>query len=530
MSLLTKVDSNLTSLRYAKETSAIGVLPAAASQFWIPFEPNSYKEFGTKIKTVARQPINAGRQLKKGVLVDIDSSAGFNTDLTQGNLQDILQGFFFASYILKTQEVATSVSITTNNHFIEATNSALVVGDLVFTSGYTNLANNGLHLVNSVSTVNVVVNETLVAETPPTTNSIVNVGFQFTAGDAKINVSGSFPELTTTTKDLTTLGLTVGEFIFIGGDGATAFFDAGNNGFARIYSISAHAIQFDKTAGTMIADDGTSTGSGGTALTIRIFFGRVLFNQQPPNIVRTTYTLEQILGYNNSSSVGNQQAQYIVGAVADEFTFNIKTANKLTCDLSFVGLYGQTIDENVSGANTLLSKAAVLAGSAANAPAIPESSAFNDSSNQVRSKLSIFAEGSPNPTPFFAYAQDVGLTVKNNLLPDKAVGVLGAFEVTTGFFVVSGKITAYFADTESINAVQTNANITYDTQFVNNNAGFCIDVPVITLSGGLPKVEINKPITIDFDLQAASGSFNNVNQNYTMLLVFYDYLPTLAAA
>ena len=69
-----KIDSNVTGLRYQEERS-IGV--AEPNNPWLVLEPNSYDDFGGEFTTVARNPINAGRQRQKGVLVDLDATGGF---------------------------------------------------------------------------------------------------------------------------------------------------------------------------------------------------------------------------------------------------------------------------------------------------------------------------------------------------------------------------------------------------------------------------------------------------------------------
>ena len=80
----TKIDSNVTGLRIAKESSP-GVLPV--TPIWLPAEPNSYSDFGAQVTTVARNPITAGRSNKKGVVTDLDASAGFVEDITQKNIR-----------------------------------------------------------------------------------------------------------------------------------------------------------------------------------------------------------------------------------------------------------------------------------------------------------------------------------------------------------------------------------------------------------------------------------------------------------
>ncbi len=75
-----KLDSNITGLSYAEEV-CLRQLPSiangdASDPVWRGLEPNSYNDFGGTINTVARAPISASRQRKKGTVVDLSAAGG----------------------------------------------------------------------------------------------------------------------------------------------------------------------------------------------------------------------------------------------------------------------------------------------------------------------------------------------------------------------------------------------------------------------------------------------------------------------
>lgn len=504
MAAVVKIDSNATGLAYAEEAT-IGVLPG--SPVWKALEPNSYADFGGELALVARNPINADRQLKKGVTTDLDASGGFQTDLTQANLQDLLQGFFWAS-LRKKVELAVAVVDTTIDDYQPASGGdGYYVNDLLFAKGFTDAANNGLKVVTGVpGATSVPVTSNLVTAAAQA-GTISRVGHQFGTGDATIDASGTYPKLTATAKNLTQLGLLVGEWVFIGGDlTAEQFATAADNCWARVRSIAAAAIEFDKTSATMVTD-------AGTGKTIRIFFGRVLHNELSGTIVRRTYQLERQLGAPDDALPAQIQSEYLVGAVPNEFTMNIATADKITCDLSFVG----TNVEQRSGAT------GVKAGTRV---AVEEADAFNTSSDFARIKLSAHVDGTENPAALFAFLSELKLTINNGVKPNKAVGTLGAVEVSSGNFHVNGTMTAYFADVAAIQSVMQNSDITLDVAIAKANQGIVIDLPLVALGDGRPTVAADEPVMIPLSFEAATGA--KFGKNYTMWMEFYDYLPTRA--
>lgn len=508
MAKVNKIDSNITGLRYAEESS-LGVLPG--TPVWKPLEPNSYDDFGGQLTTQARNPINPSRQRKKGVVTDLDASGGFSSDLTQTNFQDLLQGFFFADHRKKGEfEDVPSVTATGATYDITTT-AGFYVGSLVRATGFTNAGNNGIKTVNTVTTdTSVAVDGTLVDEaTPPADSKLVVVGFEAASADLDVDNTGALPAITSTTKDLTELGVIPGEWVFIGGDGAgEAFVNAENNGFKRVKSVTANRMEFDKTGAAMA----TETGTG---LTVRIFLGRVIKNETGTSIKRRSYNLERTLGAPDDANPSQLQAEYLVGAVANELTLNISTADKVTGDLSFIA----TDNEQRTAATGLKS---------GTRPALEESSAFNTSSDFTRLKMSKVVAGNPAPDPLFAFVTEATLGINNNVSPNKAVAVLGAFDVTAGTFVVSGNVTAYFSDVEAVKAVRDNADVTLDFTLVKENAGIAVDVPLISLGDGRASVEQDQAITIPLSMEAATGAKVDPNMDHTLLMVFFDYLPDAA--
>lgn len=614
MASVSKINSNVTGLRYAEEAS-IGVLPA--TPVWNPLEPNSYDNFGGQITTVARNPINSGRQRQKGVVVDLDASGGFNSDLTQENLQDILQGFMFADIRRKgvdtgplvggvagvaftpaqytasndggdllftfgaphglttgdgpfhlvqgagvlpgntaedTQYWAVVISTTTihlaashanavatvptviafssagtdnasrlfhrrdsvdgtNEYFYVNDESGFVVGSLVWATDFGTAANNGQKRVTAVAAGRLTVADNLTTEAlGPSDAKLTTVGVQATAGDIDVDASGSLPVLTSTTLNFTTLGLIPGEWIYIGGDTAiTAFVNAVNNGFARVFSVAANAITLDKTTATMVTEASTTE-------TIQLYLGHVLKNEADPTLqVRRSYQLERELGASDDALPLQIQSEYLVGAVSNELTFNFATADKITVDLSFVA----TDNEQRTGATGLKS---------GTRPALVSGDAFNTSNDFARLRMSILDPVDSNPTPLFAFLTEFTIAINNNVSPNKAISVLGAFDMTTGQFNVEGTATAYFANVTAVQAVRNNEDVTMDFAIVKgatgSKAGLLVDVPLIALGDGRLNVEQDQPITLPLSMPAAADRVFN----HTLLMMFFDHLPNAADA
>lgn len=516
-----KISSNVTGLRIAEEAS-IKVLPV--TPVWDPYEPNSYSDFGGNLTLLARNPITAGRQRKKGVITDLDSAGGFQTDITQTNLQKLLQGFFFASLREKVNSSAvaiTSVDATAGNHFNAASGlSSFQVGARVRTTGFSNPANNGIFTVTAKTATVLTVSETVVAEaSPPAAARITTIGVVVAPAAIDVVVSGTWPTLTSGSFDFLSLGVVPGEWVYIGGDAAgTKFVGATsgvlvNNGFKRVKSVTTGVLTFDKSDYDMVAETGTGIG-------LHIYVpARILKNENGSEssypIVRRTYQMERLLGAPDTGSPSSIQSEYIVGAVPNQFTMNVSPADKITCDLSYMAMDFEQ-------------RTAATGVKTGTRPALVDADAFNTSTDFSRIKLSLITSGEEAPTRLFAFVTDLKVTIDNGVSLDKAVGVLGGFDASEGDFSVGGSLTAYFADVTAVSAVRNNSDVTLDFVVVKNNAGIVVDLPLIALGDGRLSIEKDKSITLPLTLAAASAAKIDSATDYTAMMCFFDYLPSAA--
>ncbi len=499
---MARVLTNNVALNYCIESS-LGVAGTA----WQQTEPNSIDTFGAEITTVARSPISRLKQRRKGTIVDLDSAVEFEADFTMASALDFIEGFCFAAAAGGTEFAPTSC---TTSAFVVASGGSLAAGTLVYVRGATNDANNGLHVVDTGSTgTSIAVTSSLTAETFTAANNVTLevAGVRGAAGDFEINSDGN---LISTTLDFTTLDLTAGQFIWIGGAvAANQFFQQANAsvnyGLARIVSVAANLIVLDKKTSTYVADDGTSTGAGGTARQIDLFFGRFVRNvsTDDADYLERTFQFEGEMP--DLGGIGTDEYVYALGNFCNTMAINLPGQDKATISFGFIGTDTEVpTTTRKSGAST--------------AKKVTRQSALNTTSDIARLRVTEVDE-----TGMTTDFKEMTLNINNNVSPEKVLGVLGARYMNSGNFEIDIEAQLVFTNSDVVDAIRNNTTVTMDMLLKNDDGGVAIDIPSMTLGDGSMEFPLNESVLINVAAQA----FKDDTLETSMGVSFFPYLPNV---
>lgn len=511
MAAVNILESNRTGLRIAKEAS-LKVLPG--SPRWTPADPNSYADFGGTVANLARNPIRDDRQRAKGVTVSLSAAGSWNSDFVYPAVKEVLPSFFYAAFRDKGAyggEFGGLITAVTANTFTgTGVGTPFPVGSLVlFAGGSKILGNNGLKRVTTSVANTLTVAEAMVAETPNAEATLTKVGFEFAAGDLAVVVTGTVVTITRLTGSWVTDGVTPGEWLYFGGDAAiTRFSIAANNGWKRVRAVTATTLTIDKSQFAMVAD-----ASG--AQTLQVFWGRVIKNEKGTLIVRHSVQLERTLGAPDDALPAQVQSEYVIGAVGNEMTFKYQPRNKLMCDLALVACDAEQRD-GVTG---------VKAGTR---PPLPELPAYNTANSVKRIKLATVSNTDLAPAPLAGACLSLDMSIKNNVKGVEVIGTLGFFELVAGDFEVSASGEFIFLTVAAQTAVRNNADVTLDIIQVQGNTAFVADMPLVTLDDARANVEKDEVIKLPLGVEANSGEQVDENLDHTLLMSFFDYVPTIA--
>lgn len=469
-------DTNRVALRIVKE-SVFGTTPAtpAFKELRSTGQPN----LAFAPSTVVSNEIRADRQISDLILVGAEAGGDSGHELSFRALQDLIEGAMYSTYQERANRfneggAAQITSITTGaNDDVNVTDEAVdfVAGDLVFFQGF-NDANDGFigaAVAGTTATIVRFPTATLTANaSPPATARIHAVGVE--GGTADIVAAITPNRLTSTVLDFTTLDLSPGDWIKIGGSAAAnQFATTANNDWCRVSSISANSLEFDIVPSGFAADVGTGKD-------IWLFFGERIRN----GVVDQSYTLEQ--EFSDHSPV---DYQYFRGMRVGVFNMQMAAQAIVTITASYQGKDAVTQTSRFAGASTI--------------PA-PENSVLNTSSNVGR----IARDGVPIAGANFVL--EASVEINNNLRRQNAVGQIGSIGIGAGEAGITGTLNTYFDNLDLLDDVITNAETSLDFRVVdvnNDNKTMVIDLPRVKYSAGAPAVPgKNQDVTINLEYQA----------------------------
>ena len=475
-----KIDSSAVGLYMAKEQS-INVLPT--TPVWQQLEPSEIGDIGGETTQTSRTIIRPDRQNNRGAITDLSASADFTQELSQNNANELFQGFCFAkaheqftTKPLNVGDPTTTVSCSTDTYTLTDTTfdtSSITAGTLIKASGFTVASNNGLKVVDSVSD-NVI---TVTSAGGVTTED---------AGDGVLEVVGKTVSATITISgkvklgfaDADDLGLELGQWVFVGGD---------TNKFANNDPFYAET-------------------------TIDLFYGMTIHNEKDiDKIKRTTYTIEERLGFADQENT-IPQASYVSGCVPSEITINIENSALSAIQYTFTGCRFYT-------------KKGTLATGTRLDPW--DEKGYNNANEVYLACLSTVSNDPTHTAPneLFAFMSSGNISINNNTSENKAVGCLGAFDISVGKFDVTSSPSCYFVDVDVIKSLKENVDVGMQVILARNNEGIIFDIPMMGMGASIPSVSDGEPLTMDLTANGAKSKYG-----YTFAYQNFKYLPDVAMA
>lgn len=468
--------TNNTNLQYSIEETLGNLF---ASPAWFTMEPNDISSFGANISTVARNPISKNRQRRKGTITNIESAVEITADLTMSSLQDFIEGFCFSTF--SGGDILTATDITTNVISMAET-SNILVNTLVRVTGLTATADNGLHVVTAVITDTSI---TIPGLTDVTENFLIEVvGHRFAAGDLDVQDANN---LTTTTQDLSVLGLVPGQSVYVGGHlAANKFTTAANNGLIRVLSVSANVLNFDKALTTF------ATEADDTQL-VDVYFGKFVRNvpTDDANYIERSYQFE--LEYATLDTGNLPMYEYAKGNLCNEITVEAPLTDKASIAPGFIGT---DTEPPVSAGNRATNAAT---------PTDPQyTTAFNTSADIARIRVAD-VDDSGLTSDF----KSLSLTINNNVTPENVLGVTGAKYINAGNLEIGFEAEMIFSNAAVADRIRNNATVSLDFRLNNDDGTLAFDIPSLTLGGGARSFPVNETVLISTTGEAyADDTFN----------------------
>lgn len=497
------VNSNFVTLAHITE-SAPGVADTGSAK-WVQDEYNpGALRIESNVSTVTRTPVSKNRQRRAGAPVSREAGVGFDTDVTLHTLEEFFEAFFYARGEGPGRTDGAPfrpTAVTGSVYTIPDENITLAQNRLVRGFGFPNNENNGLKLVGAGASDTTIPTSGLVADasvTDPENATVELCGVQGATSDITF-VSG---DIVTTLLDCTTLGLTDGQWIKVGGvAAATQFATAAYNGCARVRgTVTTTTIPLDRHSFT----PGSDNGSGKT---IQLFFGRHFQQRDVDNAdaIERTYTFEYSLP--DMDGAATDRFGYVEGCYPDEMTLTFPLQDKAGMALGFMAL---AADPPVVAGSRL------TGASAMRRPV--KTSPFITSTDYARLSVAGYDETAMTTT-----VKSWSLTIRNNVAREYVQGTFDAAKVAVGSFEVDIELEVWFDSAAIAQAVADNTTCSFNALVQNQDGGFYIDIPECKLGGGSPSFPAGQTVTLSTTVMAHQDSI----LGYTLGISTFPYLPPL---
>jgi hypothetical protein len=487
------VRTNATTLALTEQT-ALDTLPG--SPVWEYLEPNDITTFGATISTVARNPISNQRARRKGTVVDLNSAVAYNADLTLSQFLNLAQGFLFSTFTDvgdSGQGVFAPTAVTATGYTVAA-NGDLSDGYLIFARGFSNPENNGLKVTAGTSTTTEVKAAGLVAEgSPPAGARLEVVGFRTATGDLDVDASGN---LTSTALDMTTLGLTVGQAVFVGGDAAAnQFTNAENAGIARVVSIAAGELVIEKKEQAFVLEANTTQD-------VDLYFGPFLRDVPvtDASFAQRWYQLEA--RFDGLTDI-DPAYEYAINNNANEMTIQMPLTDKVTVAIGLIG----TDTEVPTGSRKSGSFVDPV-----------QTEALNTTNDFATLRVQDSAESALS-----TYFKSLNLVINNGIQPEKVLANLGAIDMNYGEFAVTGNAELLFTHAAIVDAIRSNDTVGMDFTLRNGDGGVVFDMPSVTLGNGGKTFPRNESVRI----QIEGNAFLDPAIGYSFGITHFGFMPSI---
>jgi hypothetical protein len=486
-----------------RTTQAFGVEPSVNTEpsstpatFYLA--PTSFGAWGPKPERVFSNPIGPNIMAEAGTRIRTMAPCGFNGELNRDHFRAFLAGALRSTWSTPPRRFYPTEVRSTD--YVVAANGALTQNTLIIARGFTTAANNGLKVVGAASDGTHIVTSGLTAETVTAANgpTVEVCGWQGASGDLQIDADDN---LISSSLDFTTLGLTVGQTIWIGGDASgVKFATATHRGQARVTVIAANKLTLDnKTTGTFPA----AAADNGSGKTIQVFFGQFIkaVPTTDASYAEPTYHLE----YGHAKlSAGSAAYQYITGAAVATWALSMPTAALATIAVGFDGR--ATVDP------TATRRTSFTAPLRQNAKA-PVNTAEHIRRGRIRQTA----------TDLTGYITGVDLSVATNLQRNEAHGQQDSVETTFGDLDVTGQVQAFFSSMDLIPALQsdTTCNADWLVRCSSDAWGFALDIPALQIGDVTPVVNGTQVTGASIAFQAV----RDATYNTVLMVSDLPYLP-----